>query len=161
MKEHNYQATIEWTGNKGEGTSDYKSYERSHSININGKAVIEASSDSSFRGDPSKHNPEELFLASLSSCHMLWFLHLCTVAGVIVTDYVDKALGTMLEEKDGKGRFTEVILNPEVTVTEERMATKLDSIHQKANQMCFIANSCNFPVKHIATYIIRNKSSRA
>ncbi|MBO6523173.1 MAG: OsmC family protein [Balneolaceae bacterium] len=156
-KKHNYQATIEWTGNKGEGTSDYKSYERSHSININGKSVIEASSDPSFRGDPSKHNPEELFLASLSSCHMLWFLHLCTVAGVIVTDYVDKALGTMLEEKDGKGRFTEVILNPEVTVTEERMATKLDSIHQKANKMCFIANSCNFPVRHHSSYKVASE----
>ncbi len=152
MKEHNYQATIEWTGNLGQGTSGYKSYERSHSVKINGKEEIEASSDPSFRGDPSKHNPEELFLASLSSCHMLWFLHLCSVEGVVVVDYRDHATGIMLEEKDGRGRFKEVMLNPEVKVTEERMATKLDSIHHKANKMCFIANSCNFPVRHNSSF---------
>lgn len=156
-KKHNYQSTIEWTGNLGEGTSGYKNYERSHTIKINGKAEIEASSDPSFRGDPSRHNPEELFLASLSSCHMLWFLHLCSVEGVIVTGYVDEATGTMTEEKDGSGKFTEVILNPMVTVTEERMAAKLDSIHHKANQMCFIANSCNFPVRHNSSYKVQSE----
>lgn len=83
---------------------------------------------------------------------MLWFLHLCSVEGVIVLEYIDKAEGVMIEEKDGRGKFSEVILNPIVTINEERMASKLDSIHQKANQMCFIANSCNFPVKHNSTY---------
>ncbi len=151
-KEHNYQATIEWIGNLGEGTSGYKSYSRSHIIKVNGKANIEASSDPSFRGDLGKHNPEELFLASLSSCHMLWFLHLCYVEGVIVVEYKDEATGIMIEEKDGRGKFTEVTLNPIVTITEERMAVKLDSIHHKANQMCFIANSCNFPVRHNSSY---------
>lgn len=157
MKLHNYQATIEWMGNLGGGTSGYKSYERSHSIKINGKAEIEASSDPSFLGDPTKHNPEELFISSLSSCHMLWFLHLCSAEGVIVTEYTDQADGIMQEEKNGSGRFTEVVLNPYVVVAEERMAIKLDSIHQKANQMCFIANSCNFPVKHNASYKVARK----
>ncbi|MEQ9308285.1 MAG: OsmC family protein [Balneolaceae bacterium] len=152
MKSHNYQATIEWSGNLGVGTSSYNEYERSHSIHIQGKPTIEASSDPSFRGDPSKHNPEELFLSSLSSCHMLWFLHLCSVEGIVVTEYIDIAEGTMQEKKDGRGRFTEVVLSPKVTVIEERMGTKLDSIHQKANQMCFIAKSCNFPVRHKSTY---------
>ncbi len=152
---------IEWTGNLGEGTSSYKNYERNHSIKVAGKVEIDASSDPSFRGDPTKHNPEELFLSSLSSCHMLWFLHLCSVEGVIVTEYTDQAEGTMTEENDGSGRFTEVTLNPTVTITEERMAAKLDSIHKKANQMCFIANSCNFPVKHNAGYILSKESSRA
>ncbi|MFV1883895.1 MAG: OsmC family protein [Balneola sp.] len=156
-KKHNYQATIEWTGNLGEGTSGYKSYERSHSIKIDGKAEMEASSDPSFRGDPAKHNPEELFLASLSSCHMLWFLHLCSVEGVIVIEYVDEAHGIMTEEKDGRGRFTKVSLNPVVTVKEERMAAKLDSLHHKANQMCFIANSCNFPVQHNSNYKVQTE----
>lgn len=154
MKTHSYQATIEWTGNLGEGTSGYKSYDRSHSIKVKGKATIETSSDPSFRGDPTKHNPEELFLSSLSSCHMLWFLHLCSVEGVVVTEYTDQAEGIMQEEKNGRGKFTEVILNPNVIISEERMATKLDSIHQKANEMCFIANSCNFPVKHNSSYEI-------
>lgn len=152
MKTHNYQAKTEWTGNLGEGTSGYNNYDRSHILKVEGKPEIEASSDPSFRGDPTKYNPEELFLSSLSSCHMLWFLHLCSVEGVIVLEYIDEADGVMIEEKDGKGKFTEVTLNPIVTVNEERMTSKLDSIHQKANQMCFIANSCNFPVKHNSIY---------
>lgn len=150
MKQHNYQARIEWTGNKGSGTSGYRDYDRSHTIHINGKPVIEASSDPSFRGDPEKYNPEELFLASLSSCHMLWFLHLCSEEGVVVSAYQDEPTGIMEEEKDGRGRFTVVTLNPMVTVKEERMQKKLNSIHQQANRMCFIANSCNFEVKHNA-----------
>ncbi len=152
MKTHNYQVKTEWTGNLGHGTSGYKNYDRSHILKVEGKAEIKASSDPLFRGDRTKHNPEELFLSSLSSCHMLWFLHICSVEGVIIIEYIDEAEGVMIEEKDGKGKFTEVMLNPTVTIKEERMASKLDSIHQKANQMCFIANSCNFPVKHNSTY---------
>ena len=148
MKTHNCQAIIEWTGNLGTGTSSYKAYERSHSIKVDDKVVIESSSDPSFLGDSSKHNPEELFLASLSSCHMLWFLHLCSVEGVIVFEYVDRAEGIMKEVSNGSGRFTEVLLKPEITVAEERMREKLDFIHERANRMCFIANSCNFPVRH-------------
>ena len=160
MKNHHYTSIINWTGNTGSGTSGYKEYERSHTIQVDGKPIIEASSDPGFRGDSTKHNPEELFLASLSSCHMLWFLHLCSVHNVIVTDYMDNATGIMSEEKDGSGRFTEVTLHPAVTVTEERMISKLDSIHAQAHKKCFIANSCNFPVKHNASYTVR-KSSRA
>ena len=152
MKTHNYQVKTEWTGNLGQGTSGYKNYDRSHILKVKGKTAIEASSDPSFRGDPTRHNPEELFLSSLSSCHMLWFLHLCSMEEVIVLDYIDQAEGIMIEENNGKGKFTEVTLNPMITIKEERMASKLDSIHQKANQMCFIANSCNFPVKHNSTF---------
>lgn len=148
MKEHNYKAIIEWTGNLGEGTSGYTSYERSHTIQLKDKRVIAASSAPSFRGDPKKHNPEELFLASLSSCHMLWYLHLCSAEGVVVTGYRDEAQGTMIEEKSGKARFTEVILYPQVTVLEACMLDKARKLHHKANEMCFIANSCNFEVHH-------------
>lgn len=153
MKEHNYKAIIEWTGNLGEGTSGYTSYERSHTIQLKDKPVIAASSDPSFRGDPKKHNPEELFLASLSSCHMLWYLHLCSVEGVVVMDYRDEATGKMIEEKNGKGRFTEVILYPKVMVLRSEMIDKAQKLHQKANEMCFIANSCNFEVHHKPTVI--------
>ncbi len=148
MKQHIYQAKIIWTGNLGSGTSGYKSYTRDHEIRVGSKVKIEASSDSTFRGNPELHNPEELFLSSISSCHMLWFLHLCSVEDVIVLDYKDEAVGVMHEEIDGSGKFTQVTLRPRVTVKEERMAEKVDSIHSKANQMCFIANSCNFKVKH-------------
>ncbi|MDH6252761.1 organic hydroperoxide reductase OsmC/OhrA [Chryseobacterium sp. H1D6B] len=147
-KEHHYQTTIQWTGNKGKGTESYKSYERSHSISIENKAVIEASSDPAFRGDKTKHNPEEMLLSSLSSCHMLWYLHFCSVEGIIVIDYTDKAKGIMEETSNGSGHFKEVTLHPTVVVMEESMIEKARELHKKANQYCFIANSVNFPVKH-------------
>ena len=150
QKEHHYSATIQWTGNTGEGTKSYRGYQRSHSVLINGKPDILASSDPAFRGDKTCHNPEELLVASLSSCHMLWYLHLCSEAGVVVLDYVDKATGTMIETEDGSGRFSEVSLHPTVTVSDETMIHKATEIHASANKLCFIANSVNFPVHHRA-----------
>jgi organic hydroperoxide reductase OsmC/OhrA len=149
-KAHQYNLTLAWTGNSGSGTKDYRSYERSYSISIDGKAEIQGSSDPAFRGDASKYNPEELLLASLSSCHMLWFLHLCSANAIVVTAYVDEPSGTMMEEEDGSGKFKEVILNPVVTIKDEKSLDKLDAIHVEANRCCFIANSVNFPVKHFA-----------
>jgi organic hydroperoxide reductase OsmC/OhrA len=148
MKEHTYHSNLKWTGNTGKGTETYRGYERSHIISLEGKPVIEMSSDPSFRGDKSKYNPEEMFLASLSSCHMLWFLHLCSDASVIVLEYADHAIGKMTESDDGNGKFSEVILRPEVKVKEEWMIEKTEALHEKANRFCFIANSCNFPVRH-------------
>ena len=154
-KEHHYKSTIQWTGNKGTGTSDYRSYERSHEILIEHKMKIEASSDPAFRGDKTKHNPEEMLLSSLSSCHMLWYLHFCAEAGIIVVDYTDNAEGIMLETPNGSGHFTEVTLNPTVLVAEESMINKAKELHHKANEFCFIANSVNFPVKHIPTVLVK------
>jgi len=148
MKNHQYKATITWTGNKGSGTSSYRDFERAHEIAVEGKSVIPASSDPAFRGDKTRYNPEELFLASISSCHMLWYLHLCSEAGVVVIDYVDNATGIMLEEANGSGRFTAVTLYPQVTVTANSMIEKANELHHKANEYCFIANSCNFPIHH-------------
>jgi organic hydroperoxide reductase OsmC/OhrA len=149
--QHHYQATIKWTGNKGTGTDNYRNYERSHEIEISNKTTILGSSDPAFRGDNSKHNPEDLLVSSLSSCHMLWYLHLCSEAKVIVTDYVDSATGIMIETSNGGGQFTEVTLNPIVTVLEENMIDKANELHKKANELCFIANSVNFPVRHNPT----------
>jgi organic hydroperoxide reductase OsmC/OhrA len=148
MKVHKYHTKLQWTGNTGKGTETYRGYERAHTISVEGKPVIEASSDPSFRGDKLKYNPEEMFLASLSSCHMLWFLHFCSVASIIVSDYTDSATGTMIESEDGNGKFSEVILHPVVKVKEEWMKEKLNDLHDKAHHFCFIANSVNFPVKH-------------
>lgn len=151
MKEHHYKATIQWTGNKGTGTSGYRNYERSHTISIENKAIIEGSSDPAFRGDQTKYNPEEMLLASLSSCHMLWYLHFCSEEGIIVTEYIDHATGIMAEKENGSGYFKEVTLHPTVIVTEESMVKKANELHHKASEFCFIANSVNFPVKHIPT----------
>lgn len=155
MKNHYYKTITQWTGNKGTGTSSYRDYERSHTISVENKAIIEGSSDPSFRGDKTKHNPEEMFLSSLSSCHMLWYLHFCSEAGVIVTDYMDEATGIMTETANGSGHFTEVTLHPTVRVTEKSMIEQAKQLHHKANEYCFIANSVNFPVKHISIVLIK------
>lgn len=150
-KIHNYSATIQWMGNKGVGTKDYKAYSREHTISIDRKNEISGSSDPAFRGDNTKHNPEDLFLSSISACHMLWYLHLCAQAGIVVTEYVDYATAKMKETENGSGHFTEVTLNPHVTVTETTMIEKATELHKKANEYCFVANSVNFPIYHIAT----------
>ncbi|MGL4585111.1 MAG: OsmC family protein [Flavobacterium sp.] len=155
MKEHHYQATIEWTGNKGTGTDNYKNYERDHNISIALKPTILGSSDPAFRGDKTRHNPEDFFVSSLSSCHMLWYLHFCSVNNIIVVEYTDIVTGLMIEETDGKGRFTEVTLNPTVVVTSKDMVEKAKELHHKANEYCFIANSVNFPIKHNPTVVVR------
>ncbi len=151
QKQHHYNTIIKWTGNQGKGTSNYRNYERSHQIIIENKSAILGSSDPAFRGDKTKHNPEDLLVSSLASCHMLWYLHLCSEAGVIVTDYIDHAKGTMVETSNGGGQFIEVTLNPMVTVAELNMINPANELHKKANELCFIANSVNFPVKHKPT----------
>jgi organic hydroperoxide reductase OsmC/OhrA len=147
-KIHHYSLAVEWTGNTGEGTKDYRAYERCHVISIENKVAIAGSSDPAFRGDKKKHSPEDLFVASIATCHMLWYLHLCSDAGIIITDYVDHATAIMAEASNGSGRFTEVTLNPVVTITNKSMVATAESLHQKANELCFIANSCNFPIHH-------------
>lgn len=151
MKNHTYQTKLTWTGNLGSGTESYRKYSRDHSIIVGDKPEILSSSDPSFRGDPNRYNPEELFLASLSSCHMLWFLHLASVQKIIVTAYEDHAEGTMVEEADGSGRFTKVVLKPLVTIEGKAPTAEIEAIHHEANKKCFIANSCNFPIIHKAT----------
>lgn len=148
MKSHHYSSKLEWTGNRGQGTADYKSYDRSYTVSINGKPDIKGSADPDFRGDHSRWNPEELFLVSLSACHMLWYLHLCADEEIRVLSYRDQANGVMGERKNGSGRFTEVVLHPVVTISDKNNLDKATKLHQRAHKMCFIANSCNFPVRH-------------
>ncbi len=156
-EQHHYSLTIKWTGNSGTGTSNYKEYERSHSIYVDNKTEILASSDPAFRGDKTKHNPEELLIASISSCHMLWYLHLCAIAGIVVTGYTDNATGVMIETLGGGGKFSEVTLNPLVTISSNLLADKANELHKKANELCFISNSLNFPVYHKPTCKIEAK----
>jgi organic hydroperoxide reductase OsmC/OhrA len=148
VKKHYYKSNLEWTGNSGSGTLDYKSYERSYVVKIEGKSILEGSSDPAFRGDKSKYNPEELFLASISSCHMLWYLHLCSANNIVVLEYEDAAEGIMTEDKNGSGKFERVTLHPKVVVEKESMMEQARSLHKQANEMCFIANSCNFEIEH-------------
>jgi organic hydroperoxide reductase OsmC/OhrA len=145
-KHHHYQSTVRWTGNLGKGTSAYRAYSRNHEIDNPGKPVIPGSSDPAFLGDPARYNPEEMLVASLSTCHMLWYLHLCAVNKVVVLEYEDRAEGTMEETADGGGRFLEVTLKPQITVTKESDPEIAKKLHHEAHEKCFIASSVNFPV---------------
>ena len=153
-KLHHYQTAIQWTGNKGSGTDHYTHYERDFNISIGDKPIIHGSSDPAFRGDKNKYNPEDMLVSALSSCHMLWYLHLCSIEGVVVVEYTDYATGIMEERKDGSGCFTEVVLNPRVIDSLESKLPKATELHAVANQMCFIANSVNFPIKHHPEIIV-------
>ena len=146
MKQHTYQCELEWTGNDGEGTKSYASYRRDHVIRIAGKPEIPASSDPGFRGDKTRYNPEELFVASLSSCHMLWYLHLCAVNKITVAEYRDSAEGIMRENADGSGEFVRVTLKPQVLIAEPEKEALADELHHKAHSLCFISRSVNFSV---------------
>ena len=152
-KEHHYALSIEWTGNLGTGTSDYRAYTRNHIISAENKPEIPGSSDPHFRGDKTRYNPEEMLVAALSTCHMLSYLHLCAVNKVIVLEYNDKATGTMVENPDGSGQLTETTLNPVVKVKDSSMNAKAQELHDQAEKLCFIARSVNFPVHHKPTVI--------
>lgn len=147
---HSYSLHLIWTGNSGDSTSSYTSYERSYTIQADGKTLLEGSSDPHFLGDASKYNPEELFLAAISSCHMLWYLHLCSEQGILVKSYQDTPEGRMSLNSNGSGQFEEVILKPEITIknSSEEDVILAKQLYNKANAMCFIANSCNFEILH-------------
>ena len=143
---HRYETTVTWTGNTGTGTSGYRNYERAHEVTVDGKPPIPGSSDPAFRGDAARWNPEELLVASLSQCHMLWFLHLCATNGLVVTEYRDHAAGMMAETADGGGQFQQVVLRPQVRFAAPEHADRARPLHEQAHKLCFIASSVNFPV---------------
>lgn len=151
MKKHDYKTSLKWTGNTGKGTSSYRTYKRDHVIQVNGKPEIRGSSDPSFMGSPDRYNPEELLVGSLAACHMLWYLHVCSVHKVVVVNYRDEATGVMIEEDNGSGKFESVTLYPQVIIASSDNIEKAKKLHKEANKMCFIANSCAFPVYHKAT----------
>ncbi|MCF8549118.1 MAG: OsmC family protein [Pontimonas sp.] len=150
MTHHLYELETLWVGNLGTGTSDYKAYSRAHVIRAEGKSEIQGSSDKAFHGDVARWNPEELLIAALSQCHMLSFLHVAQAAGVIVESYADRASGVLDTLQDGSGRISEVTLRPQIEISggDESLVPEL---HHRAGQLCFIANSVNFPVLHEPT----------
>ena len=148
-QEHVFTISTQWTGNDGKGTLDYRSYRRDHQMTAPGKVrPIDGSSDPAFRGDRSRYNPEELLVASLSACHMLWMLHLCADARIVIVDYQDDASGAMALHSDGGGQFSRVVLRPRMTITDPGRIAEAEALHTRAHQLCFIARSVNFPVEH-------------
>ncbi len=156
MKAHHYQAHLIWDGNLGDGTSTYAGYGRQHRVVIAGKPDLVGSSDPMFRGEKEKHNPEDLFVAAIVSCHMLAYLALCARNGVCVTTYEDAATGTLVFDGSGGGKFEEVTLHPVVTIAEgdADLAMKL---HEKAHAQCFIASSCSVPIHHQAKVLVAER----
>ena len=153
MASHRYETVVTWTGNRGTGTSGYRDYGRDHDVVAAGPPPIAGSSDPTFRGDSSRWNPEQLLVVALSQCHMLSYLHACATNGVVVTDYVDTARGTMVADREG-GHFTEVVLAPRVTVSSPDMLAAAERLHEDAHRACFIASSVNFPVRHEPTIVV-------
>jgi len=152
--EHHYALQVEWTGNRGSGTSDYKSYGRDHLVRAIGNPIIVGTSDRAFRGDPERWNPEQLLLAALSQCHMLSYLHEAAVNGVVVEEYTDEATGTMQQAGNGGGHFTIATLRPRVTISTSDVALA-QQLHHAAGEKCFIAASVNFPIAHEPTTVFR------
>jgi organic hydroperoxide reductase OsmC/OhrA len=156
---HNFAVNVTWTGAGSEGTASYTSYSRDHEIAIEGKPTLLGSSEPGFRGDPSRYSPEDLFVAALSQCHMLWALHMAARAGVVVVGYSDRATGTMRVESAGAGQFVEVTMHPKLTVAAEVSEEVVATIHADAHAHCFIARSVNFPVRHapLATEVLATR----
>ncbi len=153
-EEHRYAVTVTWTGNTGDGTATPTSYVKNQDIVVEGKPVILGSADPVFRGDASRHNAEELLVASLAQCHLLWYLSTAAKKKVVVTGYVDHAEGIMAMNRDGSGQFTQVTLRPKITLAPGTDIVLADSLHHIAHEMCFIARSVNFPVITEATYVV-------
>lgn len=154
-RDHGYAVRIDWTGNRGPGTSDHRAYGRDHEIAAGGKPPIPGSADAAFRGDRDRWNPEELLVAALAQCHMLWFLDLAARRGVVVTGYTDDAAGRMVEHPGGAGEFAEVTLRPTVTVAAAVPAGVVEAIHRDVHDLCFIARSVNFPVRVEARTLVQ------
>ncbi len=148
---HTYAARLIWAGNLGNGTATYTGYGRQYRVLVAGKPELMGTADPAYRGEPDKHNPEDLFLASLAACHMLFYLAICARQGVRVLAYEDRASGTLVTREDGGGQFESVTLSPLVTIARESDADLAAELHNTAHARCFIANSCSVPVRHVAT----------
>jgi organic hydroperoxide reductase OsmC/OhrA len=146
--EHHYAVELEWAGNRGTGTSGYREYGRQTVVRAAGKThELAGSADRTFHGDAERWNPEELLLAALSECHLLSYLHVAVLHGVVVTEYTDAATGTMEQTESGGGHFTSATLRPRVTISSGDPDVAR-AIHREASEKCFIAASVNFPVLH-------------
>lgn len=145
---HFFKASLCWISREKSSPLEPKLYSKSHTISIEGKPDLPISAAKAFKGDPSLHNPEDLLLSSLVSCHMMSYLYCCTKNNIEVIKYSDQAEATLQVNEDGSGRIVNVVLNPVITIKDSSKSELAISLHHKANQLCFIANSCNFPVEH-------------
>ncbi len=156
-KLHDFTSSIIWTGNRGEGTRVYKGYDRTWDIALPGKDIIHCSNDPLLGGDPTKMNPEDLLISALSACHMLWYLHLASNAGIVVTSYRDDPVGQGETLPNGAGRFVSAVLRPKISVQEGVDLEFAVELHHQVHDFCFIARSVNFPVSYEPTFNVTTR----
>lgn len=161
MAEHEYTTRVVWTGNRGEGTANYEAYDRNWNVEAPGKPNIACSNDPLLGGDPGLMNPEDMLLSALSACHMLWYLHLASVAGIVVLAYADDPIGVGETTPDGAGRFLNATLRPRITVVTGTDLGKADGVHKDVHKYCFIARSMAFPIGYKAKYVVRASAALA
>lgn len=154
MKSQNYASQIRWTGNTGQGTAHYRAYSRDWQIAVPGKPVVECSNDPLLGGNPGLMNPEDLMLSALSSCHMLWYLHLASEAGIIVTAYSDTPEGLGELGPGGAGRFVGATLRPVIHVRSGTDLVRAEALHHEIHKVCFIARSVAFPVAIQPVFVV-------
>lgn len=152
-KHHEYRGGVRWTGNRGEGTLGYRSYDRAWDLAVPGKPVLHCSNDPLLGGDASKYNPEDMLLSALSACHMLWYLHLAAKAGIVVHAYEDEPVGIGESLPNGAGRFQSAVLRPRIELAPDSDVAAADALHHEIHQYCFIARSVAFPISYEATYV--------
>ena len=148
---HLFKAKLNWNSIPKEVITNTKRYTKTHQIAIDGKEILNVSAAKAFKGDPNLYNPEDLLLSSVVSCHMMSYLYVCSQNDITVVSYQDNAEGTLEVLENGSGRFVEIRLNPSVIIKEKEKIAQALSLHTKASELCFIANSCNFPILHFAS----------
>jgi organic hydroperoxide reductase OsmC/OhrA len=151
-----FTSNVVWTGNTGSGTQTYRGYKRSWNVEVPGKPVIQCSNDPQLGGDPTLMNPEDMLLSALSACHMLWYLHLASKAGIVVTGYRDDPIGLGETAPDGAGRFVSATLQPKITARPGADPERAEAIHHEIHKYCYIARSVAFPVRIEATFKLEN-----
>jgi organic hydroperoxide reductase OsmC/OhrA len=154
--EKEFKITTVWSGNHNSDTSEIISNSKNHKVFITHKPELNLSAAKEFKGDKTKHNPEDLFLSALSSCHMMSYMYLCNKHNIKILNYTDETLGKLKVEADGSGAFISVELYPIVTILDKNEIDLAISLHKEANRLCFIANSCSVPISHFPQIIIAN-----
>ncbi|MEM5566776.1 OsmC family protein [Psychroserpens sp. AS72] len=147
MPKINFKVRAKWSS---KDALDVSVNGKTHQVFIDDKSPLTISAAKTFKGDKTKHNPEDLLLSALSSCHMMSYFYVCAQNGIELIDYEDEATGTLELKPDGSGAFVSVTLNPVITISNKELLEKALDLHKEANSLCFIANSCNFPIQHLA-----------
>ncbi len=152
---HTFKANINWKLGEEDTTTNPRRFSRNHTVTIDKKyEALQVSAAKMFRGEESLYNPEDLLLSALASCHMMSYLYVCSQNQIEVLNYTDNAEAILEVESTGSGKFTKVILNSIVVIKNESQKELALSLHEEANKLCFIANSCNFPITHRAEVLI-------